>query len=132
MPMPEGGVQPDKNWPDGYEKQATLKITTVGRRTGQRHEVTIQFVADDGKLLVTTRDSRRDWVRNVLKNPAVEVTIGEVTWKMTASVVKSDSEQATARNLYQRKYPLARLSQKIGSLFKAGGKPQPIFELRPE
>ena len=132
MQMPGGGVQPDKSWSDGYEKQATLKITTVGRRTGQKHQVTIQFVADDGRLIATTRDSRRDWVRNVLKNPAVEVTIGGVTRKMTASVLRSDSEQATARNLYQKKYPLARLSQKVGSLFKASGEPQPIFELRPE
>lgn len=53
------------------EKGRTLRIATMGRRTGRRHEVTTDFVVDDGRLFVVTRDPKRDWVRNALKNPLV-------------------------------------------------------------
>jgi deazaflavin-dependent oxidoreductase (nitroreductase family) len=63
--------------PAGFEKKRTLRISTIGRRTGRRHDVTIWFAVDfDGRLFIATGDGRRDWVKNVMKNPSVEVTIG--------------------------------------------------------
>jgi deazaflavin-dependent oxidoreductase (nitroreductase family) len=118
-------------WSAGFEKQRTLEISTVGRRTGIRHEVKIQFALDaDGRLFIATRDRRRDWVRNVMKNPSVEVTISGVTRKMKILPLKTDLEKRHVSELYAEKYPLAR----FGRLFERStdSAQYDAFELRPE
>lgn len=80
----------DTEWPVEYEKESRLTISTIGRKTGRRHDVKIWFAVDkDRRLLIATQDTRRDWVRNALKNPSVEVTIGEVTRKMASSRLRT-------------------------------------------
>ena len=60
----------DTSWPVGYEEQGKLRISTIGRKTGKRHDATIWFAVNkDGRLLIATQDKRRDWVRNAAKNP---------------------------------------------------------------
>ena len=118
-------------WPTGFERHGTLKISTVGRITGMRHEVKIQFALDtDGRFFIATRDKRRDWVRNIVKNPSVEVTISGVTRKMKVLPLKTDLEKQHVSDLYAKKYPLARL----GRLFErpTGSAQYDAFELRPE
>jgi len=51
-------------WAAGFEKKGTLKISTIGRRTGRRHDVTTWFVVDsDGRLFVATQDMKRAGLR---------------------------------------------------------------------
>ncbi len=48
-------------WPAGFEGEKTLRISTVGRKTGRSHSTTIWFaVGGDGRFYVATRDRRRD------------------------------------------------------------------------
>ncbi len=116
-------------WPNAYEKQGTLNITTIGRRSGRRHETTIWFAADEnGRLFVSTRDERRDWVRNVLKNPSVEVTIAGVTRKMKAIPLTSDEDKEHLAKLYRKKYLAAKLYSLIAPRYRS-----PLsFELKSE
>lgn len=117
-------------WPAGFEKQGTLRISTIGRRTGRRHEVSIWFAVDsDGRLFIMTRDKRRDWVRNVMTNPSAEVTISGVTRKMNVLPLKTDADRQHVNDLYAKKY----LSARIGRLLMPKGfAQQDAFELRPE
>ena len=101
-------------WPLGYEKEKTLKISTVGRKTGRTHTTTIWFAIDtDGRFYIATRDKRRDWVRNARKNPLVDITIRNVTRKMKLVLLKSELEENHVRDLYRKKYALTR----VGTLF---------------
>ena len=127
----QDGLRMDTGWPADFEKQGTLKISTIGRRTGRRHQVTIEFAVDsDGRIFIATRDKRRDWVRNVMKNPSVEVTIGGVTRRMKVIPLKTESGREYVRNLYAKKYLLARLGRLLTS--STGFARYEAFELKPE
>ncbi len=117
------------DWPVGYGKEKTLRISTVGRKTGRTHTTTIWFAVDtDGRFYIATRDRRRDWVRNAKKSPLVDITIRNVTRKMRLVPLKSDSEKNHVTDLYRKKYLLAR----VGGLFGRGRSPQSdAFELLP-
>lgn len=116
-------------WPAGFEKKGTLKISTIGRRTGRRHDVATWFAVDDGRLFVATQDARRDWVRNVMKNPSVEITIGGATRKMKILPLKTDSDRQHVNDLYAKKY----LSARLGRLLKPKGFAHyGAFELLPQ
>ena len=116
-------------WPAGFEKKPTMKISTIGRRTGRPHQVTIQFVVDNnGRMFVISANARRDWVRNALKNPSVEVTIATVTKKMKAVPVASDEDVQRLLHLYRSKYFVFRLY----TLFSRRHRPALSFELKPE
>jgi len=116
-------------WPIGFEKRPTLKISTIGRRTGRPHQVTIQFVVDNnGRMFAITANAHRDWVRNVLKNPSVEVTIAAVTKKMKAVSMASDEDQQWLLELYRKKY----LSFRLYTLISPRHRPALSFELKPE
>ena len=116
-------------WPTGYEKKPTMKISTIGRRAGRTHQVTIQFVVDnDRRMFATTANANRDWVRNVLKNPSVEVTIAAVTKKMKAIPLASDEDQQWLLELYRKKY----LGFRLYTLILPRHKPALSFELKPE
>jgi hypothetical protein len=82
-------------WPVGFEKKGNLRISTIGRRTGRRHDVTTWFAVDDNRLFVATEDTRRDWVKN----------------KMKILPLKTDSERQHVNDLYSKKYLLARLGR---------------------
>ena len=47
---------------NAIEKARSLKLTTIGRRSGRPHTVTLWFVPHQGKIYVSTDDfQRRDW-----------------------------------------------------------------------
>src|SRR5271167_1479396 len=58
---------------------STLRVTTIGRKTGKRHMVTTWFLVDEETVYLATLKLRRDWSRNVMKNSQVDLDIaGEV------------------------------------------------------
>lgn len=116
-------------WPSGYEKEKTLRISTVGRKTGRIHTTAIWFAVDkDGRFYIATRDRRRDWVRNAKRTPLVDITIRNVTRKMRLVPLKSDLEKNHVAALYRKKYLLAR----VAGLFGRDRSPQSdAFQLLP-
>jgi deazaflavin-dependent oxidoreductase (nitroreductase family) len=84
------------------------RLTHVGRKTGQRHEVTIWFLVDGDLVYLVTADRRRQWVRNVLARPGVALRIGGETFHGDAEPVTETEEIARVIALLKRKYWLAR------------------------
>jgi deazaflavin-dependent oxidoreductase (nitroreductase family) len=87
------------------------RLTHVGRKTGQRHEVTIWFLVDEDLVYLVTADRRRQWVRNVLARPDVQPRIGSETFHGDAEPVTEVEEIARVTRvteLLKRKYWLAR------------------------
>jgi deazaflavin-dependent oxidoreductase (nitroreductase family) len=81
-------------------------LTTTGRTSGRPHEIEIWFALHDGRLffLAGGRD-RSDWVRNLMKEPRVQVRIEAETRQGRATVVAPDApEDALARRLLDAKY----------------------------
>src|SRR5689334_24692422 len=50
-----------------YTRRNSIIIETVGRRTGQRRQIPVGFLEQDGRLIVVSEDGpRAAWVRNAL------------------------------------------------------------------
>jgi deazaflavin-dependent oxidoreductase (nitroreductase family) len=80
-------------------------VTTVGRTTGKPHTIEIWFALLGSVLYILAGDGERsDTVRNLRKQPSVQVKLGDVTYEAKARVVMDGGEDALARRLLVQKY----------------------------
>jgi deazaflavin-dependent oxidoreductase (nitroreductase family) len=97
-----------KNPPDDladYKNEEYCYLTTTGRVTGNPHEIEIWFAVNDSTLyLMSGGMDKSDWVKNLLKNPAVTVRIANRTFNASACIVKDKKEEAMARIMLADKY----------------------------
>ncbi len=89
-----------------YTSEQFCYLTTIGRGTGQRHEIEIWF-ALSGTTLYMLSGGRyhADWVKNIECNPVVQVRIRDRVFSGHGRVVDESSEEAIlARTLVGPKY----------------------------
>ncbi|MGH2979807.1 MAG: nitroreductase/quinone reductase family protein [Solirubrobacterales bacterium] len=80
-------------------------LTTTGRVSGEPREIEIWFGLDGSTLyMLSGGGERSNWVRNLLREPAVTVRIGSVTQPGRARVVEAPEEDERARRLLFDKY----------------------------
>lgn len=87
-------------------------LTTTGRVSGKPHTIEIWFGLENGVLYIlsgsgTEKDGNRpraDWLRNILRRPAVELRMGETSYAGTGRLVTDRDEDALARRLLVEKY----------------------------
>ena len=80
-------------------------LTTTGRVTGKPHEIEIWFGLKGNTLyLMSGGGDKSDWVKNLLKNPAVTVRIAKHTFTSQARIVKDEKEEMLARVMLADKY----------------------------
>jgi deazaflavin-dependent oxidoreductase (nitroreductase family) len=79
-------------------------LTTKGRVSGRPHEIEIWFGIQNNTLYILSGSEKSDWVRNLLKEPAVTVRIAKHTFTGTARVVANKEEELGARYLIAEKY----------------------------
>src|SRR5690242_8356016 len=82
-------------------------LATTGRITGQRHVVELWFAAhpalDRLYILSGGRDGS-DWVRNLMRDPAVEVRLAGKWRAGRAAVLEGAAEKPDARRALAAKY----------------------------
>ncbi|MGH2354184.1 MAG: nitroreductase family deazaflavin-dependent oxidoreductase [Chloroflexota bacterium] len=107
------------DWLSRLAGEAYCYLTTTGRRTGNPHTIEIWFAAHDGRLyLLCGSRHRSDWVRNLKRNPQVQVRIGGETRTGQAQVVDAEAdpeEDALARRLLAAKYQNWREGQPLSA-----------------
>lgn len=80
-------------------------LTTKGRKTGKPHRIEIWFGASGSSLyLLSGGGANSDWVKNLMKEPAVTVRVGRTTFNAKARIVKGKKEDQLARGLLAAKY----------------------------
>ena len=82
-------------------------LTTAGRVSGRPHTIEIWFALGERTLYMLSGNGprrRADWVRNLTRNPAVSVRIGDHEFAGDARAVEDPSEDALARRLLLEKY----------------------------
>jgi deazaflavin-dependent oxidoreductase (nitroreductase family) len=84
------------------------RLTHYGRKTGRPHQVTVWFLVDGTVVYLVTADRRRQWVRNVLARPGVELRVGGETFHGEVEPVTRSEETTRVIELLKRKYWLAR------------------------
>lgn len=90
---------------DKLKEEDFCYLTTTGRVSGRSHTIEIWF-AFEGKILymLAGGGEKSDWVKNVLKNPAIQVRIAKSTFNGQARIVESGEEDTFARKLVLDKY----------------------------
>ena len=101
--------------------RSTLRVTTIGRKTGKRHTVTTWFLVDGDTVYLATLRLKRDWPRNVMKNGHVELAIGGEGFRGRAKQITGAKRLEHVKALLSQKYWAAWL----GSWF--GMKPEGAF-----
>ncbi len=80
-------------------------LTTTGRVTGNPHEIEIWFGAGESSIYLLSGGGRdSDWVKNLLKDPAVRVRIARTVFAGTARLVTDPEEETAARYILAEKY----------------------------
>jgi len=89
-------------------------LTTTGRVSGKPHEIEIWFGLKDHTLyLLSEGREKSDWVKNLLKNPAVKIRIAKKHFNGTAHLVSDEQEEMNARTMLATKYQQWRVGQKF-------------------
>jgi deazaflavin-dependent oxidoreductase (nitroreductase family) len=79
-------------------------LTTTGRVSGHPHQIEIWFALQNHTLYLLSGSARSDWLKNLLKNPAVTVRIAKHTFSGTARLVQDKEEDTAARYRIAEKY----------------------------
>lgn len=80
-------------------------LTTTGRVSGNPHRIEIWFAIQRSTLyMLSGGGERSDWVKNLVRNPAVKVEVGDREIEARARVVDDPAEDALARRLLPEKY----------------------------
>jgi deazaflavin-dependent oxidoreductase (nitroreductase family) len=82
-------------------------LTTTGRVTGRLHTIEIWFALRERTLYMHSGNgphARADWVRNLVKAPAVTIRIRDREFAGIARIVEDPDEDALARRLLLEKY----------------------------
>jgi len=85
-------------------KEEYCYLTTIGRVTGNPHQIEIWFALHDNSLYLMAGNHRSDWVKNLLKDPNVTVRIAKHSFTGIARLVKDEQEEMMVRNRLADKY----------------------------
>lgn len=88
-------------------RRPRCRLAHFGRKTGRGHEVTIWFLVDGDVVYLVTADRRRQWVRNVLARPSVELRVDGETFHGEVEPVAHPDEMTRVIELLKRKYWLS-------------------------
>lgn len=94
--------------------RSTLQLTTLGRKTGKRHAVTIWFLVDADVVYLVSMSMRRDWPRNLIKNGHAELKIDGSVFKGRANEVRDAKRREHVKQLLRAKYWAAWLGSWLG------------------
>jgi deazaflavin-dependent oxidoreductase (nitroreductase family) len=79
-------------------------LTTVGRVSGRPREIEIWFGLRGSLYMLSGGGDRSDWVKNLMREPAVTVRIAGAQMQGRARVVEDPAEADVARGLLFDKY----------------------------
>lgn len=97
-----------------FKEEDYCYLTTTGRVSGKPHEIEIWFGLNDHTLfLLSEGKEKSDWVKNLLKNPAVKIRLAKKKFNGTARLVTDEQEEMLARKMLATKYQQWRVGQKF-------------------
>ena len=94
----------------------TVRLTTIGRKTGRPRTVTIWFVAAGPTSIYVQHSSpaAAHWYRNLLREAAVTVDFGSGPLAARATPIEDPARVTEILRLVRRKYRLAWIFQLLG------------------
>jgi len=98
---------------EAAKREREVKLTTVGRKSGKPHQVTIWITTDGKHLYIRSGQGlRRNWPQNLIARSEGVLQIGRTEVKVKPRLLIDPVEARIASGLYQRKYgPFVKASR---------------------
>ena len=94
------------SWLTPHADEECCDVTTIGRRSGEPHEIEIWFgVIDDTMYLISGNGPTADWYRNALNDSQVSVRLAGEMHEGVAREVTDPDERRRVGDLMGAKYP---------------------------
>lgn len=94
-----------------------LNITVTGRKSGRTISVPVWFVLDAEKiLLLPVTGSDTQWYKNVLKNPAMQVSSSGTKAELTVVPITDAKEVASVVAKFRKKYGAGEIKKYYSKL----------------
>jgi deazaflavin-dependent oxidoreductase (nitroreductase family) len=98
-------TEPPTEWLRDRAEVECCYLTTIGRRSGEAHEIEIWFGVVDATLyLISGNGPTADWYQNLVADPEVNVRIGHETRSGRARVVSDEDERRRVGDVMGAKY----------------------------
>jgi deazaflavin-dependent oxidoreductase (nitroreductase family) len=82
-----------------------VNITVTGRKTKKRLSAPVWFVLDNEKVtFVPVRGSDNNWFKNLLKNPQIELGVGDIVIPFKATIVRDPNRVEMVLDRLRTKY----------------------------
>lgn len=115
---------------EAVARQREVRLTTIGRKTGKPHGVTIWIATDGERVYIRSGAGlKRDWPQNFVARGEATLEIGGRSTKVKPRHVTDLDEARTVSQLVRKKYGWTVKSSKPGDEPTSGE--QATFELIP-
>ena len=87
-------------------KQASeVRITVRGRKSKRKVSAPVWFILEGRKItLVPTKGSDSEWSKNLVKDPQIELGVGETTVSSEATLVRDSKQVENVLDKFRAKY----------------------------
>jgi len=86
-------------------KSQEITITTTGRKSGRAISLPVWFVLEDEKVyLLPVKGSDKQWYKNVLDNPAMEIEAGGAKGQFHITPLTAKPEVSSVVEKFRAKY----------------------------
>ena len=90
---------------DRLSRYHQIKISVIGRKSGQKISVPVWFVMDGEKLyLLPVQGSDTQWYKNVLKNPSIRINAGGAEAEFNVVPVTDSKQVSSVVEKFREKY----------------------------
>ena len=105
---------------EGLARYRQIKISVIGRKSGQTISIPVWFVLEDEKLyLLPVQGSETQWYKNVLQNPSIRIDARGVEEKFRATPITEAKAVKSVVEKFREKYG-AKDVKKYYSTFDVG------------
>jgi deazaflavin-dependent oxidoreductase (nitroreductase family) len=95
----------DDDFTRALKRRRQISLTVTGRRTGRAITVPVWFIYGDGALwLLPVYGSDTQWYRNLMKDRAIGIQVGEFRRDLRARLVKDTPVVSTVIQKFREKY----------------------------
>ena len=90
---------------DSLARHRQIKISVIGRKSGQTISIPVWFVLDEEKLyLLPVQGSDTQWYKNVLKNPQIRIDARGAEAKLRAVPITDANTVQSVIEKFREKY----------------------------
>jgi len=88
------------------KESSEVTITVTGRKTKKRFSTPVWFIleGEEKATLVPTKGSDNDWFKDLVRNPQIELRVGDIAITSKATLVRDSIRVEKILNEFKAKY----------------------------